>query len=255
MTYKPAKERFTRQEVVDILKRNVALYRDEDGFVDYLVELTLYLLSNRTSETQQHRAAEPTLPESYQARQSAPKPTRERPESIVMPPTVNELRDRQADPESGRYKPVPYQRTSAPPPPATPPSTSPAPGRNPAPPPAHPLPQPQRASSASGVFQIRSFEEPLTPPPPHATPPQVPPPHPKPDEEMDSVSDAAPPHERANPQQGPPPPGPPPPSKMLRTMRLRPISSVREVSCNICGTRVAVGIRQCPGCGHIMPTG
>jgi hypothetical protein len=34
----------TRSQIIDILERNVSLYREEDSFVHYLVELAIYLM-------------------------------------------------------------------------------------------------------------------------------------------------------------------------------------------------------------------
>ncbi len=42
----PAKESLTRTEILDILRRNVALYKNEPEFVNYIVDLALYLLEN-----------------------------------------------------------------------------------------------------------------------------------------------------------------------------------------------------------------
>lgn len=44
MAVKAAKEKFTRQDIIDILQQNVLLYKDEPEFVDYIVNLALYLI-------------------------------------------------------------------------------------------------------------------------------------------------------------------------------------------------------------------
>jgi rubrerythrin len=47
MTFKKSKQQFTKEEIIEILKRNVNLFKDEDEFVDYIVELALYLVEHR----------------------------------------------------------------------------------------------------------------------------------------------------------------------------------------------------------------
>ncbi len=42
--YHSAKKKFTRKEIVDILKRNVELYNNEPGFASYIVDLAMYLV-------------------------------------------------------------------------------------------------------------------------------------------------------------------------------------------------------------------
>lgn len=44
MGIKPAKRHFEIEEIKDILSRNVSLYKDQQGFVDFFVELSLALL-------------------------------------------------------------------------------------------------------------------------------------------------------------------------------------------------------------------
>jgi hypothetical protein len=50
-----ANQKFSRQEIVDIIERNFDLYRNEPNFIKYLVELTIYLVefqydSSRSAE-------------------------------------------------------------------------------------------------------------------------------------------------------------------------------------------------------------
>lgn len=47
MTFKKGKQQFTKEEIIEILKRNVNLFKDEDEFVDYIVELALFLVEHR----------------------------------------------------------------------------------------------------------------------------------------------------------------------------------------------------------------
>lgn len=44
MAFHEAKKSFSKDEIIDILKKNVALYRNEPEFVNYIVELAMYLL-------------------------------------------------------------------------------------------------------------------------------------------------------------------------------------------------------------------
>ena len=47
MTIKRSKQKFSKDEIIDILKRNVKLFRDEEEFVQYIVDLALYLVQHR----------------------------------------------------------------------------------------------------------------------------------------------------------------------------------------------------------------
>lgn len=44
MAYQPAKASFTKEEVAAILRQNLVLYRDEPDFVEYFINLALYLI-------------------------------------------------------------------------------------------------------------------------------------------------------------------------------------------------------------------
>ncbi len=46
MAFHSAKQSFTREDILDILRRNVKLYKNEPEFVNYIVDLALYLLEN-----------------------------------------------------------------------------------------------------------------------------------------------------------------------------------------------------------------
>ena len=47
MTFKTGKQKFSKEEIIDILKRNISLYRDEEEFVQYIVDLAMYLVEHR----------------------------------------------------------------------------------------------------------------------------------------------------------------------------------------------------------------
>lgn len=52
MTIKKSQEHLSKDEMIEILKRNVNLFRDEEEFVEYIVNLTLYLVESRTAKQQ-----------------------------------------------------------------------------------------------------------------------------------------------------------------------------------------------------------
>ena len=62
MTFKKGKQKFSKEEIIDILKRNAALFKDEEEFVQYVVDLATYLIEHRlqTSAT----TPDPTASES-----------------------------------------------------------------------------------------------------------------------------------------------------------------------------------------------
>jgi len=65
MAYRKGKQQFTKEEIIEILRRNVNLFRDEDEFVDYIVELALYLVEHRMqtqTEATDGSAAPPAAP-------------------------------------------------------------------------------------------------------------------------------------------------------------------------------------------------
>lgn len=50
MAVKVARESFTKEEIIDILKRNVTLYKGERDFVDYIVNLAMFLIEQQVSD-------------------------------------------------------------------------------------------------------------------------------------------------------------------------------------------------------------
>ena len=44
MAYQSAKKSFSREEIVEILSKNVELYKNEPNFTSYIVDLALYLV-------------------------------------------------------------------------------------------------------------------------------------------------------------------------------------------------------------------
>ncbi len=58
-----AKQKFTRDEIIDILKRNMPVYRDDDKFVQYIVDLGTYLVEYRLNLAQEAERAQAALTE------------------------------------------------------------------------------------------------------------------------------------------------------------------------------------------------
>lgn len=54
MTFKTGKQKFSKEEIIDILKRNISLYRDEEEFVQYIVDLAMYLVEHRIYNGSDH---------------------------------------------------------------------------------------------------------------------------------------------------------------------------------------------------------
>jgi len=64
MAIHPAKETLTREEIIDILRRNVKLYKNEPEFVNYIVDLALYLLESLADQEEQPREPSEDVEES-----------------------------------------------------------------------------------------------------------------------------------------------------------------------------------------------
>ena len=47
MSFKSAKKKLTREEIVEILKRNAELYKNEPDFVNYIIDLAMFLLEQQ----------------------------------------------------------------------------------------------------------------------------------------------------------------------------------------------------------------
>jgi rubrerythrin len=55
--FKFGKEKLTLEEIKDILRRNIELYHDKPEFVDYFIDLTLYLLRYKFEEEERQYQA------------------------------------------------------------------------------------------------------------------------------------------------------------------------------------------------------
>lgn len=47
MVFKSAKKKLSRDEIVEILKRNADLYRSEPDFINYIVDLTIFMIEHQ----------------------------------------------------------------------------------------------------------------------------------------------------------------------------------------------------------------
>lgn len=52
MAFRTGKQKFTKEEIIDILKRNVSLFKDEEEFVQYIVDLAMYLVEHKMQATE-----------------------------------------------------------------------------------------------------------------------------------------------------------------------------------------------------------
>lgn len=227
MSIKPARQSFNREEILDIIRRNVALYKDEEGFVEYLTDLAAYLFQYALDDESVSALKEDPF--------QAPTPPGVRliepdMDPVSLPPTVAELRRRSGEvPLPGKIDPEPYRTISAPPPPRTPAVSLPREGPpKPAGAPGPQLPEPEpRPVRRSQIFQVKPagarFRRPTE----------------LPEDETPK------PGSRKGAKEPRPSPGSRP-----RVVRLsRPQSSSVEFPCQICGASIPATSRRCPGCG------
>lgn len=276
MAFRPAKDNFGKDEVIDILKSNVQLYKNEPEFVEYIVNLAMYLLDQK-----------------YGGNDSQD-------ENMMIPPTGSFMiqdNNEMQDPHLSGPTPIKSERERMPPPPVPlnrMPSARP-PGVPPAPPPGRPpIPQtpPRNAPVQPPSYQFQG-QIPLAsptpvpvgpprhqgapPPPPPMRSPQAPPPPGRPPQVQQERAPLSTPMPDMRRMQAPPPPPsvPPPPGSMplpagsseavpkinvsslgktrvYKMVRSYNSETAAETPCKICGTKIAVGERQCPGCGHIL---
>ena len=285
MGIRTARDRFEREEIVEILKRNVALYKDDPEFADYFVALTMYLLDQhyeddrispaeppfppRAAPQAGHRMdlrsayLSPSLPEDStmkpMAPPPAPPPAAPRPvtapssPAVPIPPGPGGQRALPVTirPSAGLppTQPVPSTNLTPPPPPTAPPGfqqpQAPRPftvrggaaggmGNMP-PPPAPSGPASSAAIRKSGIIQVE--RGPLVTPIPSPGQQHVPA-----EEGGDSERTKAPPPAGQALGQ----------TKVYRVVRPYKSTTALEVPCSVCGSLVGFGVKQCPGCGHIM---
>ncbi len=234
MPVKPAKNEFNEEEILEILRKNISIYKDEDGFVEYFATLAAYLYgsSRRGGEQFADLDFDPL-----------PGPKIPRPVLVngevggELPPTAAQRREAEMNPGSGRFMaPSPFRGTSpVPPPPSMPDHETPLPFPGGAPAAAEIPPAPSR-TSVSGVFQVTAASL-VTPP-----------------EEMPRASADAPRFivPKSKPLDDPSSRRSSGTSRVYRVARSYKSQSAQEVPCKVCGTRVPIESKQCPICGSIM---
>lgn len=134
MPVKPARQSFSREEILDILHRNVALYKEEHGFVEFFATLSLYLVQHQEgedfgiapsawSDSLPSGMSLDEIPRPDFAGSQAPPPAYssdmdEEDAPLELPPTVAELKQR----KSGSTNPLPPSIGRGTPPPPPPPA-------------------------------------------------------------------------------------------------------------------------------------
>jgi len=133
MAIKTARDVFTRGEILDILRQNVAMYHNEPGFADYLAELGLYLLDQAYCVSGERCQDLPALmermsaavnppPEVPSARQPAPAgPTDAAPSQAPAKPARSTARD-DDEPSTNKLRLAAFDAVIKRPPAASPPT-------------------------------------------------------------------------------------------------------------------------------------
>ena len=62
MAVSEPKKKMTKDEIIDILRRNARLFKDEADFVAYIVDLAMYLLENCLEESVKQQPAKAEVP-------------------------------------------------------------------------------------------------------------------------------------------------------------------------------------------------
>lgn len=275
MSFRPAKETFSREEALDILRRNAALYRNDEGFIDYIAQLAAYLVSHCNEDDDMDEAGGFPAPGAF-GLQPAISPYQNPEGGNQLPPTVAQLRAQHSSPQIRRIAPAPGMM----PPPGMPPQAPPRPMPYQAPPQnsgSYPLPQypPQgppppaqqpapAVASAYPPSPLRpSMSSPAVPRPslyPPARQPTNPgmgqPPTPPPQMPRNPGMPQMPPSPMSGDQYPAPPQGEDPAVGRARVYRVAKTykgqTSSIEFPCKACGARMPAGTRQCPSCGHIV---
>lgn len=275
MGVKPARHSYTREEILDILQRNAALYKDEEGFVEFFTELALYLLQVQVDnpgrgepwpEPSPLDSREIPMPIGLSSNREAPAPmasdSDEDEDEMLLPPTVAQLKQR-ATQDAVR-----------------PPSQSPPPyqGTGPVPPPPSPnMGQSQEWDLPSGLYPVGQHEE--APEEKEEKPRSS---LSRQNIEVDRVSltpyNSEPkaskklsPQSFREPASRPTPEPAPPPekagedvrksddkgfvqrnigkAKVYKVSRSYRSSTSAEVPCRVCGSMIPLGAQHCPSCG------
>ncbi len=235
MPYKSAKENFSKDEVLEILRRNVALYKDEREFVEYIVELATYLI-DRHYGGERISSGEMPLPPGMRGPAKRPE-THDTGGSLAskdLPPRVSDLRGHGRRTESGSFLPPSFAQDDSAPEaakesadldmPDSPPSGKDAP-RTP------PSPASQEPQGGSLHF-VRGEHDPADANPPGHEP--APP-----------GSEGQKPRTTVNVSRlGR--------ARVYKVVRPYKVSTTAQVPCPVCGVQVPMGEPQCPNCGHLL---
>lgn len=65
-----SKQKFTRDEIIEILKRNMSVYREDEKFVQYIVDLATYLVEYRLNLAREAERVKEALTEAQSRRQT-----------------------------------------------------------------------------------------------------------------------------------------------------------------------------------------
>jgi len=173
MAIHSAKESFSREEVLEILRRNVALYKNEPEFVNYIVDLALYLLDSvaQRGETEDDRPSAGHLPNGSAGGAAGEAMQRDMRELYAQIEVLHRGDPAQASAQAG--KPPTRPPAVAPQSPASPsaykPVFAPPPASASAPPQSAAPPAPPSSHPAGGGAHV---SVPWTPIPSPASPPQ-----------------------------------------------------------------------------------
>ena len=267
MSVKRAKDSFSREEILDILSRNAALYKEEEGFAEFFAQLSLYLAScegegERSPSVSKSvppvRGAqdweEPMVPEGQTPQPARASDDEDEDGPVVMPPTVAELRQSR-DSVASDVAPRPFKPTRTPPPPPPPPDESDEDWESPSgrynmpsseqPKPESNTPKPFRSGGVSKNVEVDRVS--LTP---YA-------------ESSGSVKKPEPQEMHPQPEEPKGPPAKKPEedtnagfvqrkigkARVYRVSRSYKSSTSAEVPCGVCGTMIPLGVKHCPGCG------
>lgn len=274
MGYKSARENFSKEDILDILKRNVSLYKDEKEFVDYIVNLAMFLIdsnygSDRISPWEAPPppgVATPTGPSVQASAGAPPQPPPPSPNAPILPelstgkmapPSADEIRRRRQSaslnaPMSENFHepsaPKPFNLTGAQepsaPPPAPAPPTERVPIARPAAPPAAPLPAASMdeiplnlpGARTSGIYQVKGGLSTPAPDAPKSREVK------KLDEPEGATGPSAPKINVQNDGR----------TRVYRVVRAYRSSTAIESPCPVCGQLVPAEAPRCLACGHLM---
>lgn len=259
MPIREGKETFNKDEIIEILKRNVALYKDEKDFVDYIVELAIYLMDRNYEAAHfdeedssifwaKAGAVSSHLPSSGPPAPPGKEPTLVRHQRPAdAPPRAEDLRRQReglspsppsppaADPDIDEGNaPRPFQAPGAPPPPMPEPHAPRAQDPELDLPSEPPRPRPQFSQENNPLMTptgdaLREHGQPL----------QDKPPLPGGDREGEDRQRHIDVLDRGR-------------TRVYRVVRPYKSSTQNDIPCKVCGAKIPAEARKCPNCGHLI---